>query len=141
MRAGNSVDATALAHEKAEPLKRITFIIVLISLIPLHGQARSKATYGTAITNQIVEASCGQCRFHLPGKGCDLAVRIDDKAYFVDGTGIDDHGDAHAEDGLCARIRKARVSGQIVNNRFQATSFQLLPLDQISNSIHKGPHP
>lgn len=79
------------------------------------------------IQNRTVEASCGQCQFHLDGKGCNLAVRIDGKAYFVDGTGIDDHGDAHASDGFCAKIRKAVVTGKIINNRFQATSFRLLP--------------
>lgn len=73
------------------------------------------------------EASCGQCRFGLPGKGCDLAVRIDGKAYFVDGTHIDDHGDAHATDGFCNSIRKAKVQGTVVDNRFKATFFQLLP--------------
>lgn len=79
------------------------------------------------IKNQVVEAGCGQCQFGLKKKGCDLAVRIDGKAYFVDGTGIDDHGDAHAADGLCNHIRKARVTGRIVGDRFKADSFQLLP--------------
>ena len=77
----------------------------------------------------IAEASCGECQFHLPGKGCDLAVRIDGKAYFVDGTSIDQHGDAHADDGFCNAIRKAEVSGKIVKNRFQATYFKLLDPD------------
>ena len=76
---------------------------------------------------QIVEASCGECQLGLAGKGCDLAVRIDGKAYFVDGTKIDDHGDAHAKDGFCEAIRKAGVQGEIVNNRFKATYFKLLP--------------
>lgn len=76
---------------------------------------------------QVVEASCGQCKFKLPGKSCDLAVRIDGKAYFVDGTKIDDHGDAHAEDGFCEAIRKAEVQGEVVNGRFKATYFKLLP--------------
>lgn len=76
---------------------------------------------------QVVEASCGQCKFKLPGKSCDLAVRIDGKAYFVDGTKIDDHGDAHAEDGFCEAIRKAEVQGTLVNGRFKATYFKLLP--------------
>ncbi|AYA38748.1 hypothetical protein D3Y59_01580 [Hymenobacter oligotrophus] len=75
----------------------------------------------------MVEASCGQCRLGLPGKGCDLAVRIEGKAYFVDGTSIDSHGDAHAKDGFCNSIRRAEVSGKVVKNRFVATSFQLLP--------------
>lgn len=74
-----------------------------------------------------VEASCGQCRFGLEGKGCDLAVRLDGKAYFVDGSNIDDHGDAHAQDGFCNAVRKAQVQGEVKNGRFYATYFKLLP--------------
>ena len=75
------------------------------------------------------EASCGQCKFGLKGKSCDLAVRINGKAYFVDGTKIDDHGDAHAAEGFCNAIRKATVQGEIVDNRFKATYFKLLPIE------------
>lgn len=75
---------------------------------------------------QIVEAACGECRFKLEGKGCDLAVRMDGKAFFVDGTDIDSHGDAHAKDGLCNAVRKAEVQGELVNNRFRVTYFKLL---------------
>lgn len=76
---------------------------------------------------QTVEASCGQCQFGLKAKGCDLAVRMDGKAYFVDGTTIDEHGDAHAKDGFCEAIRKAEVQGEVINNRFKASFFKLLP--------------
>ena len=49
---------------------------------------------------QIVEAACGQCQFNMTEKsGCDLAVRMNGKSYFVDNTNIDDHGDAHADGG------------------------------------------
>jgi hypothetical protein len=75
-----------------------------------------------------VEASCGQCNFGLKEKGCSLAVRIEDKAYFVEGTSIDEHGDAHAEDGFCETIRKAEVQGAVVNNKFKVTYFKLLPV-------------
>ncbi len=75
---------------------------------------------------QVVEASCGECQFKLEGKGCDLAVRINGKAYFVDGTEIDSHGDAHANDGFCKAVRKAEVQGEVVNNRFKVTYFKLL---------------
>ena len=75
---------------------------------------------------QVVEASCGQCQFGLPGKSCDLAVRIGGKSYFVEGSHIDSHGDAHADDGFCNAIRKAEVQGEIVNNRFKATYFKLI---------------
>ena len=81
----------------------------------------------------IVEAACGQCRLEMPGNSCDLAIRINNKAYFVDGTDIDSHGDAHAQDGFCNSIRKAKVQGQIINNRFKATYFQLLPEEPKKN--------
>ena len=75
---------------------------------------------------QVVETACGECQFKLAGKGCDLAVRIDGKAYFVDGTDIDSHGDAHAEDGFCKAVRKAEVQGNLVNDRFKVTYFKLM---------------
>lgn len=76
---------------------------------------------------QVVEAACGECQFGLEGKSCDLAVRIDGKSWFVDGTDIDSHGDAHAKDGFCKMIRKAEVQGEVVANRFKVTYFRLIP--------------
>ncbi len=79
------------------------------------------------VVNQVVETSCGECNFELEGSDCDLAIRIDGKAYFVDGFAIDDFGDAHAGDGLCNSVRQARVTGRIEGGRFIATAFELLP--------------
>ncbi len=77
--------------------------------------------------NQVVEAACGQCQFGITGKaGCDLAVRIDGKSYFVDGTSIHDHGDAHADDGFCEAIRQAEVKGEIIDGRFKAETFTII---------------
>ena len=77
---------------------------------------------------QIVEASCGQCQFGMKDKpGCDLAVRIDGKSYFVEGTDINKHGDAHAHDGFCSAIRQAEVVGEVKNNKFVVSQFKLLP--------------
>ena len=78
----------------------------------------------------VVEAACGECQFKLKGDDCDLAVRIDGKAYFVDGTNIDSHGDAHAKDGFCNAVRKAEVQGELVNNRFKVTYFKLLKSEE-----------
>ena len=86
----------------------------------------------------VVEAACGECQFGMPGTGCDLAVRIDGQAYYVDGSSIDEHGDAHAKDGLCNCIRKARASGRIVDGRFVATGFTLL--SQSSDTPAIGDH-
>lgn len=87
------------------------------------------ATAPAGVVEFEVEAACGECKFGLEGKSCDLAVRIDGKAYFVDGTVIDDFGDAHAADGFCNAVRRAMVSGSVVNDRFVATSFRVLPVD------------
>jgi hypothetical protein len=74
----------------------------------------------------VVGTACGQCQFKLTGKGCDLAVRIEGKSYFVDGTDIDSHGDAHAKDGFCNAVRKAEVQGEIISDRFKVTYFKLV---------------
>jgi len=79
---------------------------------------------------EIVEVSCGQCQFGMQAKGCDLAVRIKGKSYFVDGTKIDEHGDAHAKDGFCSAVRKAEVIGEIKDNRFVVSYFNLLPIQE-----------
>ena len=77
--------------------------------------------------NQVVDAACGQCQFGITGKaGCDLAVRIDGESYFVDGTTIHDHGDAHADDGFCETIRQVEVKGEVIDGRFKAESFTLI---------------
>ena len=75
---------------------------------------------------RVVDASCGQCQLGMAGDGCDLAVLIDGKAYFVDGTGIDDHGDAHGEGGFCNAVRRARVVGALEVDRFVVESFELV---------------
>ena len=76
---------------------------------------------------RVVEASCGTCQFGMVGDTCALAIRMDGEAMWVDGSGIDDHGDAHGADGLCNAIRAARVQGEVIDGRFRATSFSLLP--------------
>lgn len=74
-------------------------------------------------------ASCGECNFGLPGDACDLAVMIDGKAYYVDGVSIKEYGHPHAENGFCIAVRKAEVQGEIINNRFKASYFKLLPVE------------
>lgn len=96
----------------------------LLPLFLLACQATNDVDPGP--NERTVEAACGQCQFELPGDDCDLAVRLDGQAYFVDGTGIDDHGDAHAADGFCNAVRGARVSGNVVDGRFHASAFTLV---------------
>ena len=76
----------------------------------------------------IVEVACGQCMFGMKDKkGCDLAAMVDGKPFFVEGTKLDDHGDAHAADGFCSAVSKAEVVGELKDNKFVVTSFKLLP--------------
>jgi len=110
-------------------MKKI-FILTVCSFLMLTAVAQNTGTSISVPDStkriQKVEASCGQCQFKLAAPGCSLAVRIDGKAYFVDGTSIDEHGDAHAKDGFCEAIKKAEVQGELVNNRFKVTYFKLV---------------
>jgi hypothetical protein len=103
-----------------------SFLLLLCATVVFAQHKEPKMVPDPAKKMQEVEASCGQCKFGLKGKGCTLAVRVDSKAYFVDGSDIDSHGDAHADDGFCNKIRKAKVQGEVVNERFKATYFQLV---------------
>ena len=103
------------------------FICFTVCIVNAQSTDSTKLKTDKKAEFQIVEASCGQCQFGLKGKGCELAVRINNQSYFVDGTKIDQHGDAHAKDGLCNKIRKAKVKGEIAENRFKASYFELLP--------------
>ena len=102
-------------------MKKIFSLLLLITAFSVNAQEKK-----TTKKTQFVEASCGQCQFGMTAKGCDLAVRIDGKSYFVDGTKIDEHGDSHAKDGFCEAIRKAEVKGAVVGDRFKVTYFKLL---------------
>lgn len=108
------------------------FSFILLTAVAFYSSAQTKSAKDAkpdpAKKMQVVEASCGECQFGMEGTSCDLAVRIDGKSYFVDGTAIDEHGDAHAKDGFCKAVRKAELQGEIVNNRFKATYFKLLPV-------------
>lgn len=99
-------------------MKKLALLIILVLCF---------ACADTTSKKQTVELSCGQCQFGLKSQnGCDLAVRLDDKAYFVDGANIDDFGDAHDEKtGFCEVIRTANVTGEVVDNRFQIESIEL----------------
>ena len=102
-------------------MKKIFVFVFFIAAFAANAQEQQKV--------KTVEASCGQCQFGMKDKkGCDLAVRFEGKSFFLDGTGLNDHGDAHAEDGFCSAIRQAEVTGSVVDGRFKATSFKLLPL-------------
>jgi hypothetical protein len=109
-----------------------TFTIVIASLL-VHlssAQTGQKANDNPDPSKKIykVEAACGKCLLGLSGRKCNLAIRINGKAYYVDGAVIDGYGNAHARHGFCKEIRMAEVQGEIVDNRFKLSYFKILPV-------------
>jgi hypothetical protein len=108
--------------------KSILILFISLCYFTVNAQSTAKKTAQTVLKNQTVEISCGECKFKMEGKGCDLAIRIDGKSYFVDGKSVDDFGDAHDEkEGFCNVIKKAEVTGELVDNRFKAKTITLIP--------------
>ena len=108
-------------------MKQIIGILCLLFLqLHLSAQKKSEPQIDPNKKLMTVEASCGQCQFKMAGSGCTLAVRYNGKAYFVDKANIDSFGDAHSKMGFCNAIRKAKVQGEVVNNKFVATYFELV---------------
>ena len=111
-------------------MKKLFIISTILFLFSCDSKSANKIELqkeNITTINQVVEAACGQCQFGMTEElGCDLAVRIDGKTYFVDGTNIHEHGDAHANDGFCEIIRHASVKGKIINGRFNSESFTLI---------------
>lgn len=110
-------------------MKSYLLLLLLIGQFRISNAQNSKsgAKAVKEDTLRLVQASCGQCQFKMEDKGCDLAIRMKGQTYIVDGTNIDDHGDAHAKDGFCQKIRMAEVKGKIIYKHFVATYFKLLP--------------
>lgn len=100
-------------------MKKILFLSIIMIAISCSNKKEIK---------QVAEISCGQCKFELDSEnGCSLAVRFDDKAYFVDGFKIDDFGDAHDKTtGFCNVIRRGTITGKIVDDKFMASSIKLV---------------
>ncbi|MFZ1750053.1 MAG: DUF6370 family protein [Saprospiraceae bacterium] len=110
-------------------MKNLIFVFAFFALpLVMCAQKNSKLAAKPDATKKVmlVEASCGQCQFGMDGSGCDLAIRFDDKSYYVTGSNLNDHGDAHAHDGFCSAIRKAEVQGEVVDSKFKLSYFKLV---------------
>lgn len=107
-------------------MKQVLLAVAFLLGTGHFAQAQNKTK---EIKDKTVEASCAQCKFKVKEpQGCDLSIRLNGKVYFVDGTNLDAHGDAHEEDGFCNAIRQAKVSGTITGNRIAVTRFELKPM-------------
>jgi hypothetical protein len=107
-------------------MKIIVLFALMLSYTSLFSQTAKNRTIDPLKKVYIVEASCGQCQFKMAGKGCTLAVRIDNRSFFVEKADIDEFGDAHSKEGFCNAIRKAKVQGEIAGDKFVASYFEIL---------------
>jgi hypothetical protein len=102
-------------------------LILSFIFISITASAQTVGTLDKSKKVDTVQTSCGKCKFGMEGKSCELAIKINGKAFYVDGAAIDDFGDAHADDGFCNSIRQATVQGEVVNGKFKASYVHLLP--------------
>lgn len=107
----------------------IGFILVSFICSSAFSQSGSKSKLVLDPKKKVyqLETACGTCKFKMKGDDCTLAVMYKGYPYFVEGTGIDDHGDAHAKNGFCNAVRMANVQGKLVGNKFVVSYFEMLP--------------
>ena len=108
--------------------KLLVFILTMVIGVSAYSQdgVKKKLEFDKNKPSFEVEATCGNCMYKMKGDGCHLAIKLNGKNYFVDGTNIDDHGDAHDSEGFCNAIKKVKVQGTIVKDRFEVTYFELI---------------
>ena len=104
----------AVKANKESPVKK-TSVNTLVTSIPKDGNIEG-----------ILITSCGTCNLGVKEGGCSLSIKIGDRIFPVKGTGIHDHGDAHASGGFCSAVRVAWAKGQMKENIFHAESFVLV---------------
>jgi len=101
-------------------------LLLLLLFIPLVSFGQKTLKEKPEINLVKAEAACGICMLNMQGEECELAVKIKDSKYYVIGTGIDDHGNAHSKKGFCNAIRKAEIQGKVINNKYHITYFELV---------------
>ncbi len=111
-------------------MKQLLFLLTAL-LLTLGVSAKQQETdfskKNPSKKTEIVEVSCGECKFKMKGAGCHMAIRMKGKSYFVDNASVDAFGDAHSKKGFCKAIRKAEVQGEILkSNRYQLSYFKFI---------------
>jgi hypothetical protein len=105
----------------------LTTLFLFGSCLLMAQSQKGKGTMDTRLPVLEMEAGCGMCMFGVKDKDCRLALRKDQKTYHVKGTNIDDHGDAHADDGFCNATHRTKVQGKIIGDTLIVSYFELIP--------------
>ena len=83
------------------------------------------------VPGQTVDVGCGRCIFAMEeAQGCPWAAEIDGKHYLMLGEIPKDHVN-HSPTGICNVRRQAQVEGFIRQDRFVASSLELLPAKNV----------
>ena len=92
-------------------------------IIPPKGAFITSINEGGSVNGYLL-ASYSMCNFGKNNKKCSLVIQINEKAYNVKGSNIDDHGDSHANDGYCNVIKKIYVEGRVRGKSFTANKME-----------------
>lgn len=115
----------------AGALARRQLLQGLLAVAATFGAAACRSPTTKHLRGEKVDAGCAMCLFGMQGvRACIWAVSIDGKPYLAEGN-LPKHHDAHAPDGMCNVKRQAIVSGDLVNNKFIARTFDLMPAAHI----------
>lgn len=81
------------------------------------------------VQDQVLPVACGTCIYKLKGaRGCFWAVEVEGEVFPLEGPVPADHM-AHGPEGMCVQPRTARITGHSLHGQFQASAFELLPVD------------
>ncbi len=84
--------------------------ITLISLVLFYSCATTRQDKSI---DGIYDISCGICQFDMTGDECALAIRVNEKNYYIENGDVNVFGDMDAADGVCNEVKKAYARGEI----------------------------
>lgn len=117
-------------------MKKTLNLLLGLSLATLLGGCGSEATPPKA---EILKASCGMCQLNQRDqRGCIINVVHKGEVLPLVGGPKLTMEEMHAPGGFCVTIRKAKVIGKVKDDRFIASSWELLPIDENTPSLPAG---
>ena len=104
-------------------------------LIGLVGVVALSAGCGTGepveVVEQVIGVACGNCVYEVEGTaGCPWYAEVNGQHYELMGPLPLDHA-THAPDGICNMERQAKVVGEVRRGLYVASSFELIPAENI----------
>ena len=68
-------------------MKKLILLLLFIPLVSFGQKIKENSLkFNPEIHIIKVETSCGICMFNMEGKACELAIKLNDSKYYVEGT-------------------------------------------------------